>query len=337
MKDTIKKLVEAFGPSGYEDQVRAVIKQEIAGLVDEVRVDALGNLIALKKGSGGGKKIMLSAHMDEIGVIASYIDEKGFVRVGAIGGVRTLYEVMGRVQFANGTVGVIGVEKMDDPNKVPPMDKLFVDVGATSREDCPVKVGDVACFLRPMVEMGDKLVSKAMDDRIACAVLIGTLRELSSLHDAESPHDLYFVFSSQEEVGLRGATTSAYGIAPDLGLAVDVTLAPDTPEPAIKMAVELGKGPAIKVKDGGMLATPWVKDWMIATAEKNGIPYQLEVLLGGTTDARAIQTTRDGVPAGCLSIPTRYVHSPSETVSYADVQNSIKLMVALLSNLIEKG
>ncbi|MBN1933836.1 MAG: M42 family metallopeptidase [Anaerolineae bacterium] len=340
MKDTIKKLVEAFGPSGYEDQVRAIIKEEIAGLVDEVRVDALGNLIALKKASTAegvaGKRIMLSAHMDEIGVIVSYVDEKGFLRINPIGGVRTLYEVMGRVRFVNGTVGVIGVDKMDDPNKVPPMDRLFVDVGATSREDCPVKVGDVACFLQPMVEIGKNLTSKAMDDRVACAVLIGALRELSSSHDAGSPHDLYFVFSAQEEVGLRGATTSAYGIMPDLGLAVDVTLSPDTPEPAVKMAVELGKGPAIKVKDGGMLATPWVKEWMIATAEKNGIPYQLEVLLGGSTDARAIQTTQAGVPSGCLSIPTRYVHSPSETVSYADVLNSIKLMVALLSNPIEK-
>jgi len=331
MKETIKKLVEAFGPSGYEDEVRAIIQSEIATLVDEMRVDALGNLIAFKRGSGNGKKIMLSAHMDEIGVIASYIDEKGFVRINPIGGVRTLYEVMGRVRFANGTMGVIGVEKMDDPNQVPPMDKLFVDVGATGRDDCPVRVGDVACFLQPMVEIGERLVAKAMDDRIACAVLIGTLRELKT-----SPHDLYFVFSTQEEVGLRGATTGAYGIAPDLGLAVDVTFAPDTPEPAVKMAIELGKGPAIKVKDSGMLATPWVKEWMIDTAEQNGIPYQLEVLPGGTTDARAIQTTREGVPAGCLSIPTRYVHSPSEMVSYADVLNAVKLLTALLANPLSK-
>lgn len=327
MKETIKKLVEAFGPSGYEDEVRAIIQAEIAGLVDESRVDALGNLIAVKRGDGSGKKIMLSAHMDEIGVIASYIDEKGFVRVNPIGGVRTLYEVMGRVRFANGTVGVIGVEKMDDPNKVPSFDKLFVDVGATGRQDCPVKIGDTACFLQPMVEVGERIVAKAMDDRIACAVLIEALRQLKG-----SPHDLYFVFSTQEEVGLRGVTTGAYGIAPDLGLAVDVTFAGDTPEPAVKMAVELGKGPAIKVKDSGMLATPWVKNWMIATAEAHGIPYQLEVLLGGTTDARAIQTTREGVPSGCLSIPTRYVHSPSEMVSYADVQNAVKLLVALLEN-----
>jgi endoglucanase len=139
------------------------------------------------------------------------------------------------------------------------------------------------------------------------------------------------VFSTQEELGLRGATTSAYGIEPDVGIAVDVTLTGDTPEPAFKMAVSLDKGPAIKVKDGGMLATPWVKEWMVEVAEANEIPYQLEVLLGGTTDARAIQTTQAGIAAGCLSIPTRYVHSPSETVSYADVLDSVQLLVALVA------
>jgi putative aminopeptidase FrvX len=326
MKDTIKQLVEAFGPSGSEDQIRALIRQQIAGLADEVRTDTMGNLIATKKGSGTGKKIMLSAHMDEIGVIVSHVDEKGFARIEPIGGVRTLYEVMGRVQFENGAVGVIGVEKMDKPDAVPPMEKLYVDVGATSKADCPVKVGDVGCFLRPMVETGSHLTAKAMDDRIGCAVLVQAMRDLRS-----TPHDVYFVFSSQEEVGLRGAMTSAYGIVPDVGVAVDVTLTGDTPEPAAKMAVSLDKGPAIKVKDGGMLATPWVKEWMVRTAEANGIPYQLEVLVGGTTDARAIQTTQAGIPAGCLSIPCRYVHSPSETVSYSDVLNGVKLMVAMLS------
>jgi endoglucanase len=180
-----------------------------------------------------------------------------------------------------------------------------------------------------MVEVGGHLTSKAMDDRIGCAVLVQTMRDLQS-----SPHDLYFVFSSQEEVGLRGATTGAFGIAPDVGIAVDVTFALDTPEPMAKMAVVLEGGPAIKVKDGGMLATPWVKEWMVQTAEAKGIPYQLEVLVGGTTDAKAIQTTQAGIPAGCLSIPTRYIHSPSETVSYSDVLNSVKLMVAMLSGPI---
>jgi len=333
MKETIKALVEACGPSGSEDQVRELIRQEISGLADEVRTDTMGNLIALRKGNGsGGHKIMLSAHMDEIGVIVSYVDEKGFVRINPIGGVRTLYEVMGRVLFENGTVGVIGIEKLDQPNQIPPVDKLYVDVGASSREDCPVQVGDVGCFLRPMVEVGGHLTSKAMDDRIGCAALVQTMRDLGA-----SAHDVYFVFSAQEEVGLRGAMTSAFGIEPDVGIAVDVTLSGDTPEPMVKMAVGLDKGPAIKVKDGGMLATPWVKDWMIATAEANNIPYQLEVLVGGTTDARAIQTTQAGIPAGCLSIATRYVHSPSETVSYSDVLNSVRLLVAMLSGPVPDG
>jgi endoglucanase len=329
MKEIIKTLVEAWGPSGSEHRVRALIESEIAGHVDEMRTDALGNLIALKKGDGTGKRIMLSAHMDEIGLIVAWVDEKGFLRVNPIGGVRPLYETMGRVLFENGTVGVIGVDKLDQPNQVPSMAQLYVDVGATSREDCPVQIGDVACFMRPMVEMGDHLTSKAMDDRISCAVLVQTILELES-----TPHDLYFCFSTQEEVGLRGATTSAYGIAPDVGVAVDVTHAMDTPEPAVKMATKLDGGPAIKVKDGGMLATPWVKEWMIETAKENDIPYQLEVLVGGTTDARAIQTTQAGIPAGCLSIATRYIHSPSETVSYPDVLNSVRLLVAMLSNSI---
>jgi putative aminopeptidase FrvX len=331
MKETIKKLVEAYGPSGSEHRVRALIQEEIASLVDQVRVDTLGNLIALKKGDGTGSKVMLSAHMDEIGLIVGYVDEKGFARINAIGGVRPLYEVMGRVSFEDGTMGVIGVEKLEKPDQVPSLEKLFVDVGAKSREDCPVKVGDVACFSRPMVEVGGHLTAKAMDDRIGCAVLIQTLRELES-----TPHDLYFVFSTQEEVGLRGATTSAYGLEPDVGIAVDVTIAWDTPEPQVKSSLELDKGPAIKVKDGGMLATPWVKEWMVEVSEANDIPYQLEVLVGGTTDARAIQTTQAGVPTGCLSIPTRYIHSPSETVSYADVLGAVKLFVAMLSNPIRR-
>ena len=330
MKDTIKKLVEAWGPSGVEHRVRALIQQEISGLADTIRTDALGNLIALKKGSGSGSRVMLSAHMDEIGVIVSWVDEKGFVRVNPVGGVRPLYEVMGRVAFENGTVGVIGMEKMDKADQVPPMEKLYVDVGATSREDCPVQIGDLGSFVRPMVEMGDRLIAKAMDDRIGCAVLVQTLRDLEA-----SPHDIYFVFSSQEEVGLRGAMTSAFGISPDVGIAVDVTGAGDTPEPQSKMATKLGAGPAIKVKDGGMLATPWVKEWMVRTAEVSNIPYQLEVLAGGTTDARAIQTTQAGIPAGCLSIVTRYIHSPSETVSYRDVVDSARLLVAMLSRPIE--
>ena len=331
MKKLIKELTSPFSPSGYEEAIRQVILAEVKSLADEFRTDALGNLV-IKKGELGknGRKIMLAAHMDEIGLIASHIDDNGFIRFSTIGGVRAATLMGGRVRFVDGTPGIIGGERQTDPGKAYTMEQLYIDVGATSRKDCPIKVGDVAAFERPFIKLGkSRLVSKAMDDRIGCTVLVETLRTLKS-----SPHELYFVFTTQEEVGLRGATTSAFGVDPDLGLAVDVTGVGDTPRSA-KMEVALGKGPAIKVKDGGMLSDPRVVDWMIRTAEKAGIPYQREVLEGGTTDARAIQLARSGVPVGCLSIPCRYVHSPSEMVDENDVQNAVKLMVALLSNQLE--
>ncbi|HNR46915.1 MAG TPA: M42 family metallopeptidase [Anaerolineaceae bacterium] len=329
MKELIRKLVEAVGPSGYEGAVRDLVRSEISDSVGELRVDAMGNLIARKgQRQNGGLRIMLSAHMDEIGVMATHIDENGFVRFTTIGGVHPRTCFGGRVQFVNGTRGLIGGERTDAPDKIHSFEQLFIDVGASSRETCPVKVGDIAAFDRPMIDLGDRLVSKAMDDRIACAVLIETLRAIK-----KSPHELFFVFSTQEEVGLRGATTAAYAIDPDLGISVDVTLSGDTPK-GVKMEVALGKGPAIKVRDGGMLADPRVVRLMVASAEKAGLPYQLEVLEGGTTDARAIQMARAGVPSGCVSIPCRYVHSPSEMVDYRDVQQSVQLLTALLSGPI---
>lgn len=327
MKDLIRKLVEAYGPSGHEDPVRKIIEKELHGLSCELRTDVLGNLIVRKPGTGQGRKIMLSAHMDEIGVMVSYIDQKGFLRIQPIGGVNPLYEITGRIRFADGRIGVIGMEKQDDKSKIPSLDKLFVDVGASDRKHCPVKVGDAACFDRSLAACGSLLTAKAMDDRIGCVILIETLRALK-----RSPHDLYFVFSVQEEVGLRGATTSAFGIVPELGIAVDVTACPDTPEPPYKMAVALGQGPAVKIKDAGMLVSPYVKNWMIETAQQHRIPCQLEVLSFGATDARAIQTTRAGVQSGCLSIPTRYLHSTSETVSYEDVTHAVKLLTAMLQS-----
>lgn len=334
MKKLLKQLTETFGPSGYEDHVRQLVQAEVQPLADEIKVDALGNLIARKKPSkpsSNTKKIMIAAHMDEIGLMVSHIDEKGFVRFSPIGGVFGKYVHGGRVRFLNGVQGVIGYDRFDKSGETPSLDKVFIDVGATSKKDCPVKVGDVAAFDRPFAEMGNRLVAKSMDDRVGVLAAIETLRALKT-----TPHDVYFVFTTQEEVGVRGAATSAYGVDPDLGIALDVTSAADTPE-AAKMEMALGKGPCIKIKDSGALSDPRVIQWMIRTAEKNKIPYQREVLLFGGTDARAIQSTRSGVPAGCLSIPTRYVHSPSEMVDYTDVQNSVKLLTALLRAPIDLG
>lgn len=326
LKELVKRLTETYGPSGHEHVIRELIRDEIKNLADEARVDALGNLIARRKGNGAvpRKKIMLAAHMDEIGVIATHIDEKGFVRFAPIGGVFPLTLFGHRVIFGNGTVGVIGRERKGSKPTEVKMEQLFIDVGARDPASSPVQIGDAAGFWREFVDLGDRMIAKAMDDRIGCAVLIETMRELR-----KSPHDIYFVFTVQEEVGVRGATTSAFGIQPDIAIAIDVTDTGDTPE-ATTMAVGIGKGPAIKVKDSLMLAHPAVKNMLVETAQEAKLPYQLEILVHGSTDAAAMQVSREGVPAGVVSIPERYVHTPSEMVDYADVQNAVKLLTSFL-------
>ena len=334
MKLLLKQLTETFGPSGYEENVRKLVRAEVKPLADEIKVDALGNLIARKhpsKVTKDTKRIMIAAHMDEIGLMVSHIDENGFVRFSSIGGVFGRYVLGGRVRFLNGVTGVIGYDRLEKVHEAPALDKVYIDVGATSKKDCPVRVGDVAAFDRSFVELGNRLVAKSMDDRVGVLVAIETLRALKS-----TPHDVYFVFTTQEEVGVRGATTSAFGIDPDLGIAIDVTPTADTPN-ALKMEMKLGKGPCVKIQDPGMIADPRIVQWMIRTAEKNKLPYQREVLLVGSTDARAMQLVRSGVPAGCLSIPVRYVHSPSEMVDYNDVQNSVKLLTSLLRAKVDLG
>ena len=328
MKNLLKTLAESFGPSGYEDAVRKIVLKEVKAIADEVRVDPLGSVIAHKKpakGSKNPKKIMLAAHMDEIGVIVSHVDSRGFVRFGNIGAPFGRYALGSRVRFLSGVSGVVGYDRLEKFDEPLPLNKLYIDVGASSKKDCPVKVGDVAAFERSFIEMGDRLVAKSLDDRAGVAVLIETLRKLRS-----TPNDLYFVFTTQEEVGTRGAGPAAYGVDPDIGIAVDVTPTGDTPS-SMKMVMELGKGPCVKIRDVGMLADPQVVQWMIKTAEKSRIPFQREVLLVGSTDAREIQITRAGVMAGGLSIPVRYVHSSSEMVDFSDLQNAVKLLNALLS------
>jgi tetrahedral aminopeptidase len=330
MKPLIKKLTETFSPSGHENTIREVILEEIKPLVDDVRVDALGNLIARKGKSGQGKRIILSAHMDEIGLIVNHVDENGFVYFSHVGTPFARYLSGGRVRFLNGVQGIIDSQP---PKKglhdIAPPDKMFIDVGATSPKDCPVKVGDVAAFDRSYTEMGNRLVAKSLDDRIGVAVLIETLRRLKN-----SPNEVFFVFTAQEEVGTRGAITSTYGIDPEIGLAIDVTPSGDTPNERRSNA-ELGKGPAIIVKDGGLISEPRIVDWLETTAKKARIPFQRTVQLVGGSDARAMQVSRGGVLAGTLCIPCRYAHSPSEMVDFDDVENTVKLVVALLSKPVD--
>lgn len=331
MNDLLRALVEAFGPSGFEDRLRDIIRPEVEPHADEVTVDAMGNLIARKRPADAANplKVMIAAHMDEIGVMASHITDKGFVRFTNIGGVFSHTLFGGRVRFANGTLGVIGTDRLDDMSAIHPLSKHYIDVGATSRDDCPVRVGDAAHFERPLAVQGDRLTAKSMDDRIGCYVAVEALKRLGA-----TPHDVYFVFSVQEEVGTRGAEASANRILPDIGISLDVTRTGDVPETRA-MDVRLGDGPAIKVKDSGMIAHAGLVRLMRRRAEEAGIAYQLEVLEGGTTDAKPIQLAGPGAAAGCISIPCRYIHTPSETVDARDVEGAIQLLVAVLEGAID--
>ncbi len=330
MQELIRELTEGYGPSGNEERVRTMIQEHVQGLVDEVRTDALGNLICVRRPTapGSGLKVMLSAHMDEIGFVVTHIDDDGFVRFDLVGG-NSPFRLLGqRVAFADGTVGVIGTEKIDEIKDLK-LEKLFIDVGMSGEgAKSHITIGDMATYHRPMETSGDRVIAKALDDRIGCAILVEFLRR-----KAPSPHEIYCVFTVQEEVGLRGATTAAFGVKPDLGIAVDVTSTGDTPK-ARTMDVKLGKGVAIKMKDRSLIAHPRVKDLLLATAEDRDIPHQREVLEFGGTDAGAIHLTRGGVPSGTLSIPCRYIHTPSEMVDMVDVRACVDLLEATLAREI---
>ena len=326
MKTLLKKLTETASPSGYESAIREVIRAEVSSLSSDIKVDALGNLmVTMGKKTDKGLRVMIAAHMDEIGVIVSHVEKTGLVRFSNLGTVFPQYLPGSRVVFLNGVHGVINHDRPEDLHKVITMEKQFIDVGATSDKDCLVKIGDVGVFDRTFVELGKRVSAKSLDDRVSCAVMIEAMKKIKN-----SPHELVFVFSTQEEVQSKGATTAAYEIEPDLAIAIDVT--PSLDILGINMQIDLGKGPAIKVRDVGMLSDPRVVRWMEETAEKNKIPYQLEVLDIGTTDAKVMQISKAGMPAGAISIPCRYVHSPSEVVDLDDVQSSVDLLCALLSN-----
>lgn len=326
MQETLKLVTQVFGVSGNEDEIRETITNEIKKHVDDIRVDAMGNLIAVKRGKK--KKIMLAAHMDEIGIIATFIDDNGFIRFSNIGGVSQLTALGQRVRFRNGTIGTVSKEEKLEDIRGLKLAKMYIDIGCKTREEAEklVKIGDAANFTGDFTVQGDCAISKAMDDRSGCAVLIELIKSLP-----KTDNEIYFVFTTQEEVGLRGAKTAAFGIMPDCAIALDVTLTGDTPE-CDKREVKLGGGPAIKVKDSSYLAHPAIRRELEYLAAENGIPYTLELLDRGGSDPGAIQTTGMGVPCGGISIPCRYVHSPAEMVSLEDLENCVKLTSLFIKN-----
>ncbi len=322
--ELLSKLITAFGPSGFEEEIRETIRTAVEPLADEVWVDPLGSLVAHRSGPEGAQKVVLAAHMDEIGVMITHVEREGFLRFTPVGYLHPYTAIGQRVRFQNGTVGVVYLERREDTSKPPTVDQLYIDVGATHKDEVTLHVGDPGVFVQPALETGNRIIAKTLDDRIGCYILIELLRQLEA-----STYDLYFLFSVQEEITLSGARTSAYTIDPDLAISIDVTSTGDTPK-ALPMEVSLGKGPAIKVKDAGMIAHPQVRNLLVDAARRAEVPYQLEVLQGGTTDAAVMQLVRAGIPSGCLSIPCRFIHSPSEMVDTQDVEQALELLLAAL-------
>ncbi len=326
MKQLLHTLTQIPAPSGREDEIRAVVRKMIQPYADEIRVDALGNLIARKgRKTKDGKRIMLAAHLDEIGLIVSHVDGNGFARFSALGGFAPHRKVGTRVRFLNGARGVIGLEReAEQKDRAPSPDRYFIDTGAASDKDSPVKVGDAAVFDAEFQDLGKRVVARALDDRVGVALLIESLTRLKS-----GRNEVWYVFTVQEEVGARGAGPASYGIDPEIGIAVDVTLANDAPNARGRNPISLGGGPAIKVKDAGVIADPRLVQALTRLAETNRIPHQFEVVEGFGTDARMMQMTGLGAQAGGIAVPLRHIHSPSEMVDMEDVKNAGRLLARL--------
>lgn len=321
---TFTHLQSVARPSGFESPCAQAIAELAGPYCDEVKIDTLGNVICHKKGPG--KRLMMAAHMDVIGLIITHIDKKGFLRFGALGGFVPYRLIGARMKLENGMGGSVWCdEKAMEEKKLEEisLNDLYLDIGAESEESARklVQVGDVAMYGGEVQQLGQMVLSPYCDDLIACAALLSAMSQVE-----KSENDLYFVFTVQEEVGLRGAATAAYAIDPDFGVCMDVTRTGDNPSEKAKMVVTLGAGPTIKIKDVSLLCNPQVIAHLREAAKEGDVPYQDEVLTAGGTDSAAIQKTRGGVLSGCISIPCRYIHSQNEMVSLKDVEQSARLM-----------
>jgi tetrahedral aminopeptidase len=327
------ELCTAPGAPGREEKIREIVVRELSPLCDDVTIDAIGNVIAVKKGSEGGR-LMLSGHMDEIAFMISYIDDKGFLYFVPLGGFdpKTLTAQRVIVHGREDLMGVMGskpihIMSAEERAKAPKLDDFFIDLGMSAeRVKELVRIGDVVTRERTIIEMGDVINGKSFDDRVGVFVMIEAIRAATA-----NKMDIYAVGSVQEEVGVRGALVATQNIKPDVGLAFDVTLANDVPHAKPQEAVStLGEGVAIKAMDSSVIPNWKLVDKMRELCETREIPYQVEVLPRGGTDTSAIQKAGGGSAAGCISVPTRYVHSVIEMVHPVDVQASIDLAAAFI-------
>lgn len=327
----VQKLNTCHGPSGDERQIAAAIQSLAEFYADDCWVDTLGNLIIHKKGAG--PKVMFAAHMDSIGLIVTHIDKDGYLSFGKLGGIHPESILHTPFRFKNGVIGVVSLRQKVDPKDMT-INDLYLDIGAKDESDARrlVQVGDTAVFYMPAYSLESRIVSPYLDNRISCAVLLDAL---SMIHAHTS--DLYFVFTTQEELGLRGSKPAAYAIDPDYGIAVDVTIGRELDDKKKGSAV-LGGGAAIKVMDNSVICHPQMVETLEALALESRIPFQRDVITGGGTDAGSIHVTRSGVITGGISIPCRYIHSPVEMVEREDAAAAAKLIAAFAQkDFTQKG
>ncbi len=328
----LKQICEVAGTSGFEQRVRALVLEAVKPLVDHVSVDAMGNVIALKKGTTD-KRVMVAAHLDEIGFIVTHIDENGFIKFHTLGGFdpKTLTAQRVIIHGKKDIIGVMGskpIHIMTAAERQKPVNiqDFFIDTGLSKEEvDELISVGDPITRERTLIEMGDCVNCKSLDNRVSVYILLEVLRQLK---DVEVPYDIYGVFTVQEEVGIRGAHVAAQHINPHFGLALDVTIAYDLPgSQPHEQITKLGKGTAIKIMDGGVICDYRMVQYLKETANTNEIQWQPEILTGGGTDTRGVQQGgKNGSIAGAISIPTRHIHQVIEMAHKKDILDSIDLL-----------
>jgi len=334
LAQNLEKLSNAQGVAGREDEARDLMAKLLKLYADEVTVDRMENVVAVKKGKKNGLKVMLAAHMDEVGLMVKNVTKEGFLQFTKMGGIDDRILLAQKVNILTGKAslpGIIGakpphIQKEEERKKIVAYDEMFIDVGAENREDAKrmgVKVGDPIAFDASYVKVGkDVVMGKAFE----------TLKQLG-----ETDCTVYAVGTVQEEVGLRGAVTATFGVDPDVGIALDVTIAGDVPGVReFDTTVKMGKGPAMSVSDSGLITHPKVLRWLIETATENKIEYQMETGLMGTTDAARMALTRGGVPSGTISIPARYIHSPVGMVSLKDLEDCARLATLTVQKIQDR-
>ncbi|MCQ2551724.1 MAG: M42 family metallopeptidase [Clostridia bacterium] len=319
--EILKELNKCFGPSGNEKEIAAKIKRLVRPYADEIKTDVMGNLIVHKKGNG--PKLMIAAHMDSIGFIVTHIEKDGLLRIGMVGGIHPDDVLATPVRFANGVVGTIyengGAKKRE-------IDSMFIDIGAKDEKEAAamVSVGDMAVYNTPTLMLGEnRVASPYLDNRAGCVAAILAIQQIKKVY-----YDTYFVFTVQEELGLRGAKPAAFGIEPEYAIVADTTLVDDTPNANHVGTSVLGGGAAVKVMDKSVICNPEMVEKIMALAKRKKIKAQLDVLRAGGTDAGEMRVSGSGVWTGGISVATRYIHSPGEVCQLSDIEDAGALMAA---------